>query len=104
MIWAARVGDIECLRLLIDAGCDIDRVGAGGRTAVHEACENGQGMSLAVLMAVGAELSRGDEAGFTPMSLARGAGASECVALRARAELSSMRNSGPRRAPRRRSL
>lgn len=68
---AARAGDVDMLRLLIEAGADIEARAPGGATALHHAAYFGHPEVVRELLACGADHKAVDEAGYTPLQWAR---------------------------------
>jgi uncharacterized protein len=63
---------IEAIRILLDAGLDIDAVDSRGRTALHGAAMQGYDDVIRFLAARGARLDVEDQSGFTPLDTALG--------------------------------
>ncbi|HEX7081344.1 MAG TPA: ankyrin repeat domain-containing protein [Gammaproteobacteria bacterium] len=63
---------IESIRILMDAGLDVNEVDARGRTAVHGAALQGYDDVIRFLAANGARLDVEDGDGFTPLETALG--------------------------------
>ena len=81
---AAFFEDIEGLRLLLNAGADIDgRNEHTGNTALHSAVTFESMKSVRALIAAGAELDLQDDDGFTPLQLALNKGQYNAVLLAA---------------------
>ncbi|MDR1303817.1 MAG: ankyrin repeat domain-containing protein [Verrucomicrobiales bacterium] len=70
----ARAGDVETLRLLLQAGLDVNAADADGVTAVAAAVSAGQTAAADWLRARGADLNQPDAAGRTPLWLAAAGG------------------------------
>jgi len=68
--WAARSGDLEAARLLLDAGIEVNQPGDLGRTPLHEACSAGSKDMVLLLIEHGADLYAQTE-GDLPFTVAR---------------------------------
>ncbi|KAL2785390.1 ankyrin repeat-containing domain protein [Aspergillus keveii] len=68
--WAARTGQFQIIRLLCDAGVEVDRADQRGRTALHLAVREGHTDSVEVLLQAGADAFALDERGRTPLVVA----------------------------------
>jgi ankyrin repeat protein len=64
-------GRAAVLQLLLTAGADVSRVGAGGFTALAAAARVGHAAAVEALLAAGADASQGTAGGLTPLHLAR---------------------------------
>ena len=75
LMWAARHGNIELMRLLLEAGADTERRDFNGDRALLWAAQAGQAEAVALLLASGSPpVSPDDPYGMTPLHLAsRGA-------------------------------
>ncbi|KAK3238496.1 hypothetical protein CYMTET_51496, partial [Cymbomonas tetramitiformis] len=73
---AARSGDVAQLMRLIASGADANSVTAGGDSALHAACSQGDAGCVAVqaLLLNGADMTAVDEWGLTPIEVAKCAG------------------------------
>ncbi|WOL20109.1 hypothetical protein Cni_G28911 [Canna indica] len=71
--FVAGLGSEECVRLLAEAGADVDRAerAGGGLTPLHIAAGYGQPAAVRALLAAGAEPGALDGRGRTPLELAR---------------------------------
>ncbi|RWW81133.1 hypothetical protein BHE74_00010504 [Ensete ventricosum] len=71
--FAAGLGSEECVRLLAEAGADVDRPerAGGGLTPLHVAAGYGQPAAARALLAAGADPGALDGRGRTPLELAR---------------------------------
>jgi hypothetical protein len=63
---------IEAIRLMIEAGLDVNAIDGRGQTALHGAALQGYDEVVRFLAAQGAALDVTDERGFTPLDVARG--------------------------------
>ena len=69
--WMAILGDPAGIRLLIEAGANIDTVDDEGNTPLHSAVTARQADAVEFLIQRGAEVNRRNRAGFTPLELAK---------------------------------
>ena len=67
---AAARGHVDLLRLLAARGADVNARGPDGRTALHEAAQNGMYKTAEWLLARGADRNTPDAQGFSPLDLA----------------------------------
>lgn len=78
LMFAAYNGNVECVKLLLDAGADLKRRGPGGRSAVHFAIRSSIGplsaKVLEILVNAGADLNATDNDRWSPMHSAGAAG------------------------------
>jgi len=65
--FAAREGEIDAARLLIDAGADVDAVAADGKTTLGLAIYNGHYELASLLIDAGVDVNRADAEGFPPL-------------------------------------
>uniref|UniRef100_A0A8C9RTL2 Ankyrin repeat and SOCS box containing 18 n=1 Tax=Scleropages formosus TaxID=113540 RepID=A0A8C9RTL2_SCLFO len=75
---AAAQGYTECLRYLLEHGAR-PNLTAGGKAALHEACENGNADCAELLLERGASPSLATEDGLTPLHLCRSAQSLRCA-------------------------
>ncbi|KAL8375858.1 hypothetical protein RB595_007132 [Gaeumannomyces hyphopodioides] len=79
---AAKKGQAEILGLLASRGADVNSMGDGQITALHQAAENGHGDAVRLLLDAGAHPDRaGLHGGFTPLHLAARGGHAAVTAL-----------------------
>ena len=79
---AARDGDLELLRDLIEQGGDVNAALGDGMTALHWAAERGDAAMASLLLRAGAHVHAGTRIGaFTPLHVAARAGSTAVVAL-----------------------
>jgi len=75
LVWAA--GETTqgegCVRVLLDAGADIEAVNAYKQTALHQACGEGNVETVTLLLDRGAKTDVLDNQGLTPYACAKGA-------------------------------
>jgi ankyrin repeat protein len=71
-MWAARSGEAESVRLLVEAGADPDRRddGPNGWTPLLHAVHKDQPAAVRELLAAGADVNRAAPNGLTPLMLA----------------------------------
>jgi len=78
LIWAARSGSIDAMKVLLDSGADVNRPGPTGddwdATPLFLAAGDTDPTSITLLLAHGADSSVADEHGATPLSRAVSAG------------------------------
>lgn len=67
LLFAAREGHIQAVRLLIEAGADIDAVAADGKDALSLSIFNGHYELASLLIDRGADVNQADAGGFTPL-------------------------------------
>ena len=70
LINASRYADPQRLKMLLDAGADVDRKHDNGRTALMAACEKGLVDNVKLLIERGADIDLADKFGKTPMDFA----------------------------------
>ena len=71
LILAAECGDVDTLRILLDAGADPDASSRSGWTALHGAAEHGSVPIIKMLAAAGGDVSAQAKSGKTPLDIAR---------------------------------
>ncbi len=65
--WACRAGSVECAKLLLDHGAEVDARNKAHRTPLHLAAESGRSDSVKLLTQAGADLDAQDRKGRTPL-------------------------------------
>ena len=78
---AAFSRQLECARVLVDAGADANGAGEGGFVPLHTAAQNGDVELVRLLLDHGADTSRTTADGRTPADVARAAGHAEAAHL-----------------------
>ena len=79
---AASKGDAEKVRLLLDAGADVNKVNNNGNSPLSAAADSGQHECLDLLLAApGIDINQANQNGDTPLCIAAAKGAVECVRL-----------------------
>jgi ankyrin repeat protein len=83
---AAQLGNVEAVKLLIDAGAPLDHRNRAGWTAVMETVRLGRGdarhvATLRALVAAGADVNLADRDGMTPLQYARNRGFTEMIGI-----------------------
>jgi len=68
--WAASQGDSSAVRLLLEAGAEVDKVNSNGETPLHLACQAGSRNCVAVLIDAGADLHRRRPNGYQAIHVA----------------------------------
>ena len=81
MIWAAMTGDADCLRVLLEAGADVDARADMGDTALMWVVSKGRRDCIAVLLDAGADVNASDMAGLTVAMWAARYGANKEASL-----------------------
>ena len=71
LILAAERGDVDTLRILLDAGADPGASSRSGWTALHGAAEHGSVPIIKMLAAAGGDVSAQAKSGKTPLDIAR---------------------------------
>lgn len=77
---SAKHGQLECLKVLIAAGSDVNAKNKIGVTALHLAADGGHGLCLVELLAGGADINARSKGGWTALHYAAGAGRDEATA------------------------
>ncbi|XP_076159546.1 ankyrin repeat domain-containing protein 10a isoform X1 [Alosa pseudoharengus] len=78
--WAAHFGKLECVRRLVQVGCEVNAVTTRfAQTPAHIAAFGGHPECLLWLLQSGADINRQDYVGETPTHKAARAGSMECV-------------------------
>ena len=72
LLWASRVGLLDMVRSLLEAGAAVNSQDGTGETPLHWAARNGNNCSAVagLLLASGAEVDKESRTGFTPLSIA----------------------------------
>jgi len=68
--WAASQGDVNAVRLLLEAGADVDKVNANGESPLHTACRAGSRSCAEALILAGADLHKRLPNGYQPIHTA----------------------------------
>jgi len=68
--WAASQGDVNAVRLLLEAGADVDKVNANGESPLHTACRAGSRSCAEALILAGADLHKSLPNGYQPIHTA----------------------------------
>jgi ankyrin repeat protein len=68
---AASWGDLDAIKLLVDAGADLSARGDLGYTPLHEAAEQGHANAVALLIKLGARINMTQDQGLTASDLAK---------------------------------
>ncbi|XP_014913883.1 ankyrin repeat and SOCS box protein 10 isoform X1 [Poecilia latipinna] len=71
-------GFVDCLRLLLERGANVD-LAPGGTTALHEACESCQAECAKLLLIYGANANAVSEDGLMPLHVCTSAESFECA-------------------------
>ena len=77
---AARAGDLEVVRLFVDAGMSVNTASTSGVTALHYAAYRGHLSVVKYLVGQGARLSARDENGYTARDYAMSKGHGDVLA------------------------
>jgi ankyrin repeat protein len=78
---AAAGADLECVRLLLEAGAEPGPVQHGGYTPLHAVAQHGDAEGVRLLLLAGADRHARTDAGESAADLARAAGHDEVAAL-----------------------
>ena len=78
---AAKDGDAELVKLLIDAGTDVNKANANEWTPLCTAAANGRTDCVKLLINAGADVNKADEDSETPLFTAAANGHAECMKL-----------------------
>jgi ankyrin repeat protein len=78
---AAAGGDLDCVRLLVEAGAEPGPVQHGGYTPLHAVAQRGDAQGVRLLLAAGADPAAKTDAGESAADLARAAGHAGVAAL-----------------------
>merc|ERR1719424_107143 len=70
LTWAARHGQAEAVRLLLEAGASVGATTGGGASALYIACQNGHLDVARLLLEAGAAMDQAKENGATPLLIA----------------------------------
>ena len=62
--WAAEKGNIQCIRLLVDAGADMDAPGEYGWVPLHIAARDNQPSAITCLVELGCRLDVTNKSGM----------------------------------------
>ena len=79
--FAARLGEVEQIALLLSHGANVDAIGEDGATPLHDAAGNDMAEAAEALLAAGANATLKDDDGFTAAELARDMGAEATAEL-----------------------
>jgi ankyrin repeat protein len=67
LFWAARNGNLDCVRILLEAGADIEAPGYGGLRPLHQCCNFVRENLMVELLDRGAEINATDDVGNTAL-------------------------------------
>ena len=82
LLEAARNGDVERLRLLVDAKAFVNSVDNEGRTVIYSAAREGHAECVKLLLSAPAvDVNKANQNGWTPLNVAACNGHAECVKL-----------------------
>ncbi|MYK06259.1 MAG: ankyrin repeat domain-containing protein, partial [Synechococcus sp. SB0670_bin_20] len=84
---AAKEGQVEAVKVLIEAGARLDVKDKQGSTPMHQAAKEGQVEAVKVLIGAGARLNLKDKQGHTPKDCAAAANQGDALSLLTEAEL-----------------
>ena len=71
MYAAATRGHVEAMRVLVEAGAEVDRADTDGCTALFVAAQKGHVEAIRILLDAGADPNRATNTGVTPLAVAR---------------------------------
>ena len=74
LLWAARNGHIDMLKLLIDKGADVETAGYNGMRALHHVCNSSKEKCVEILLEADANPNATDDANSTPLHWAAARG------------------------------
>ena len=96
MLWAGWSGDIECLKILLNNGADINAQNRHGYSPIHWASIRGNTKALNFLITEGADLQIKDSQGGSPLHWAVSGEQEKCIQilLEAGANIDAMNNRG----------
>ncbi len=77
--WASRADSLECVKLLLDRGADVDALNDAHRTPLQLAAERGKAGAIRLLAGAGADLDTQDRKGRTPLHRATYEGHAEAA-------------------------
>ncbi|MCA8494328.1 ankyrin repeat domain-containing protein [Burkholderia arboris] len=78
---ATRTGALDDVRVLVDAGANVNSIGDLGNTPLHQAAMMGQLESARLLLKCGAATQAENEFGQTPLEVAKLSGSEEMIRL-----------------------
>jgi len=79
LMWAARTGQVEGLKIFIEAGCPLESTDKNHFTPLMFTAHNGHVEALRYLVSIGAKLEARDDVGRSSLYLACAAGHLECA-------------------------
>ena len=74
LLWAARNGHIDMLKLLLDKGADVETQGYNGMRALHHVCNSSKEKCVEILLEADANPNATDDANSTPLHWAAARG------------------------------
>ena len=74
LLWAARNGHIDMLKLLLDKGADVETAGYNGMRALHHVCNSSKEKCVEILLEADANPNATDDANSTPLHWAAARG------------------------------
>jgi ankyrin repeat protein len=78
---AAYNGHTDCLKVLLDAGGDVNECSSDGRSPIYIAACNGHADCLKLLLGAGGNVNKCDNDGFSPVYFAAYKGHTDCLKL-----------------------
>ncbi len=78
---AAQAGDTRCVKVLLEAGADVDQADSSGNTALIRAAWAGNATSIELLIGAGADVNKADFRGNRPLWITAAYGNTACVEL-----------------------
>ncbi len=74
LLWAARNGHIDMLKMLLDKGVEVETAGYGGMRALHHTCNSSKENCVALLLEYDASTNAPDDSGATALHWASARG------------------------------
>ncbi len=95
LITAARAGKFDVVKILLDAGADVQARDGLGRTALMAAAAKGRASIVKLLLARGSSAILSDRYGDTPLTLAAQSGSPETISILKEAQDQAQRSTVP---------
>ena len=96
LVYSAKKGHIDCLRVLLDAGADVNAKNEDGNTSLIYSAKKGHTDCLSALLDAGADVNAKDKNGVTSLMYSARNGHSDCLRalLDAEADVNAKDNFG----------